>query len=355
MNKYPMVEINKEKMKHNLKYTCDLLHKQNKTLSLVCKGVCSNKLIMDNIVRNSDCDYLATSRVMDAKRMSVYKKPIFLIRSSMKCEIKDIIKYCDISFESSIETLSILNKEAKKQNKTHEIVLAIDLGDLREGIFYTHEDEIYEFIDYLYKCSNLSFKGIGTNLGCLNRIQTNSKNLSMLVSVKEKIEKHYNIKINFVSGLNSASYPMIEHSEIPCEINNARIGEAWLMGHDGVLDLNLDNLYRDTLIFKAQVIEVKNKPSLPLGEISPIANVKINDKGIIKRAIIACGHQEIDIENIIPLDSDIKILGCSSDHTVLDITDCKKQYKVGDIISLIPKYKSMLRMFSSNYVHKKLV
>lgn len=53
----------------------------------------------------------------------------------MISEIYDVIEYADVSFNSEYETIKLLNIEAEKKNKLHEIVIMVDLGDLREGFF----------------------------------------------------------------------------------------------------------------------------------------------------------------------------------------------------------------------------
>jgi predicted amino acid racemase len=49
------------------------------------------------------------------------------------------------------------------------------------------------------------------------------------------------------------------------------------------------------------------------------------------------------------------VLGGSSDHTILDISDCEADYRVGDVISFDLTYGGMLGGMTSPYVHKVLV
>ena len=46
------------------------------------------------------------------------------------------------------------------------------------------------------------------------------------------------------------------------------------------------------------------------------------------------------------------ILGASSDHLMLDVTDSEKEYRVGDIVQLQLGYFSTMRAFTSEYVEK---
>lgn len=68
------------------------------------------------------------------------------------------------------------------------------------------------------------------------------------------------------------------------------------------------------------------------------------------KAICALGKQDFDPEICTPLDPGIIMLGSSSDHLMLDITDSDHEYKVGDIIQLELGYFSVMRAFTSRYV-----
>jgi predicted amino acid racemase len=43
------------------------------------------------------------------------------------------VHYADVSFNTEIDTIKILSRSAK-QNKTHKIIIMIEMGDLREGV-----------------------------------------------------------------------------------------------------------------------------------------------------------------------------------------------------------------------------
>jgi len=76
------------------------------------------------------------------------------------------------------------------------------------------------------------------------------------------------------------------------------------------------------------------------------------DLGVIKRAIIAVGRQDVDPDNLHPIDSEISILGASSDHLILNMNNTDKKYKVGDVVKFKLSYSSLLRATTSSYVEK---
>ena len=79
------------------------------------------------------------------------------------------------------------------------------------------------------------------------------------------------------------------------------------------------------------------------------------DRGIIKRAIIAIGKQDTDIDSMEPLDEKIDILGGSSDHIILDVTKSDTEYKVGDVVRFVLGYGGMLKTATSTYVEKAYI
>ena len=104
---------------------------------------------------------------------------------------------------------------------------------------------------------------------------------------------------------------------------------------------------------EAEVVEVKEKPSYPIGKIGVNAfgqTVEYVDKGDRVRAIAAIGQQDIDCGGLTPAAPGMEIFGASSDHLLLDVTD--HPVKVGDILSFRVDYSSALRAFTSAYVKK---
>lgn len=55
---------------------------------------------------------------------------------------------------------------------------------------------------------------------------------------------------------------------------------------------------------------------------------------------------------MIPIDKDLKILGGSTDHLIINANDSKHNYKVGDIITFDLDWGSLLYLFNSKYVEK---
>jgi predicted amino acid racemase len=303
-------------------------------------------------------DYLADSRIQNIKTYAGKGKSTVLLRLPQECEIPEVVRHADISLNSEIRTLGLLNEEAARQGKTHRAVLMIDLGDLREGIYFEDRDKIFAAVEAILKMRNVEFYGLGTNLTCYGGVIPKTDNLSLLTAWADRIHEKFGVKSVMVSGGNSSSYYLLDRGALPRGVNNLRLGEAFILGNETAWGGRIKNTFADGVVLEAQVIEMQTKRSLPVGElgVDAFGQKKIfKDRGIIKRAILAVGRQDVDTENIIPEDPKVAILGSSSDHLVLDISASQTDYQAGDILRFTLKYGALLRAFTGVYVSRRYV
>ena len=354
---YPKLEINIKKLKTNLQVISNLLKKNNISLAMVTKAYCANLDIVDELVKDKNLiDYLADSRIENLKEMRHINIPKILLRIPMKSEVEDVIKYADISFNSEYETIEKLNEEAKKVNKIHKIVIMVDLGDLREGYFV--QKDLFDNVKKIQDLYNISIIGVATNLTCYGAVLPSEENLSKLVNIAKKLERDFNIDIKIISGGNSSSLFLINENKLPSKINNLRIGEAILLGRETAYGKKIDGTFDDVFRLVCEVVENKEKPSVPVGEkgLDAFGNKPVfEDKGIMQRVILGIGRQDIKIGSFYPVDEKIKIIGASSDHTIIDVTHCEKKYKVGDLIEFKINYEGLLSLCTSKYVTKNII
>lgn len=82
-------------------------------------------------------------------------------------------------------------------------------------------------------------------------------------------------------------------------INHLRIAEAILLGKDLQVDWgirDMDYLRMDTFTLRAEVVEVRDKPTYPIGEFAIDAfghKPVYEDRGIRRRAILALGRADV--------------------------------------------------------------
>lgn len=355
---YPRLVIDMEKLRGNIDGVAKIAKDQGGcSLMIVTKALCADEKVVEMIASHPAVDYLADSRVQNIKKnyetIKANGKQSVLLRLPMASEIEEVVKYVDISFNSEMATLEMLNEEAAKQGKVHKAVLMIDVGDLREGIFFQNEEEIIETAKKINDMTNVELYGVGVNLTCYGAIIPKNDNLSIICDFAAKIEEATGTKLTMISGGNSSSIYLVGKGELPEKINNLRLGEAFLLGNDTAYGERLEGTVDDALTVEAQIVELKEKPSLPIGEVGVDAfgqKPYYEDRGIIKRAIIGIGQQDMTADSMYPIDERIDVLGASSDHMLLDVT--KADYKVGDIVSFKLGYGSVLKAATSEYVAK---
>lgn len=346
---YPRLKIDIKKLVENtiiLKKECE---KQNINLVFVGKVFNSDPHIMKYMQHFS---IWGDSYIENLKKLQKFNIEKMLLRAPSFCEIKNTIKYANISLNSELTTIQALNKEAKKQNKIHKILLMIDVGDLREGYFYTQE--LLCDIDKILHLKHIQIAGIGTNLSCYGGVLPTSKNMQKLQKIQKLLLKK-GVRIPIISGGSSSSLSLVLNKKMPSYINQLRVGESFFTGCDTISYQPIKNLHQDVFTLQAQVIELKKKPSKPIGKVGYNAfgkKQKFKDNGVFKRAILNIGEASISVQALTPKDKNISILGASSDHLILDVSK-NKTLNIGDILNFSISYEALLKLFHSLHVKKK--
>lgn len=357
---YPVYEISASKIKSNACKIYELCKSRNIEPTGVVKGFSAIPQVSELFIE-AGFKTLGDSRMKELIRLRTYniKAELMLIRIPMPSEIRELVRYADSSLNSEIETIRLINKEAKYQGKTHGVILMIDLGDLREGFF--EAKEAVEASREVEGLSNIRLLGIGTNLGCYGSIKPSEKNLGELCELAQRIEAELGRRLDIISGGASTSLPLLMNGGMPERINNLRIGEAIVTAKDlpYLWDIEMPGIYRDPMVLKVQIVEIKKKPSFPVGEIfvNAFGNRPVyTDRGTRRRALLAVGNKDIgDITKLKPRHDGIEIIGSSSDHLILDIEDYKGDLKVGDALEFDTFYSAMLFLCSSDCVRKVIV
>lgn len=360
---YPKLLIDINKLRENIDAVAKITKEDGGcSMMIVTKCLCADRKVAEMITSHPEVDYLADSRIANIKKyqdlVEASGKQSVLLRLPMMSEIEDVVRYANVSFNSEMETIEALNAEAGRQGKTHKVVLMVDLGDLREGIFFENEEEILETAEKIHAMEHVELYGMGTNLTCYGAIIPKNDNLSVLCAIAEKVEQKLGIRLEMISGGNSSSIYLVGKGELPEKISNLRLGESFLLGNDTAYGSRLPGTVNDGLLCEAQIVELKTKPSLPIGEVGVDAFGQkpfYEDRGRIRRAILAIGQQDTDRDGMHPLDEKVDVLGASSDHLILDVTKSDKEYHIGDTVRFTLDYGAVLRLATSEYVTKEYI
>lgn len=357
---YPKLNIYPQRIKNNGKILFNVCQKAGVKPVAVIKGANAHPAIIDALVE-AGYDCLCSSRLsqLAAVKQRYPHIATMALRIPMLSELSELVKYADISLNSEPQLLKALDKEAQNQGKRHQVILMRDLGDLREGQFVP--EDFYSLALLAEKLPNLHLLGIGTNLTCYGSVVPTNKNLSELAENAAEIEQRIGRELEVISGGSTSSLPLVVHGGLPQDINQLRLGEALLVPCDLIdyWQTPIEGLTNRGLILQAEIVEIGEKPTMPIGQLAVNAfgaESCYEDRGIRKRAILALGVADIgDESKLIPEDSDVKILGASSDHLIVDIQDCKTDYHLGDVLSFQLRYKTMLFATASPEIEKVVI
>ncbi len=352
-DKYPKLVVDLDKLRHNIDRIRLQCEDRGVEIAGVIKG-CTGLTECARQFARAGCRFIASSRLeqLEPLRDSGIQTPLMMIRVPMLSEAADVVRITDISLNSEIAVLKALNDEAGIQDKEHQVILMADLGDLREG-FWDKDELLEAALLTENEMHNLKLAGIGTNLGCYGAIAATPEKLTELVDLAEMIEEKIGRELEYISGGATSTLPRIWESNLPSRINLLRIGEGILLAAD-LQDLwgyDMSFMNRDVFTLRAEVIEVKEKPSYPVGEMMFDAfgeKPEYEDRGIRKRALLALGKVDYAFcDQLVPRDEGVMILGASSDHTILDIQDATRPIQVGDVLEFIPHYSNLVYLTSS--------
>jgi ornithine racemase len=297
---------------------------------------------------------IADSRLANLARLRTagIAAPLWLLRSPTPGQAAEAVIVADVSLESELETLAALDAAAHAAGRPHDVVVMVDLGDLREGVL---PDDLPDFLEKTATFDNVRVAGIGVNLTCYGGVCPTPENLAQLVHLTAAAERQLGRRLVVSGGNSSTLWRALMGGGIPERIDNLRIGESILLGVETIDRRPIEGLHLDAFVIEAPVIECRVKPSLPIGETSQDAfgNTPVFvDRGLRRRAICALGRQDAPPDGLRPLDPGVEILGASSDHLICDVHDVEPAPRLGDRLRFIPNYACLVQAFTSPYVEK---
>lgn len=347
---YPQIRADLSKLQENVATVSAACKRAGVHLCAVSKAFCADESVLD-VFNKGPVDSIGDSRLKNLQGMRS-DKPKVLLRLSDPRETDQVVACCQLSLQSEVHTLRALARSALRLGRRHQVILMVDLGDLREGLMYTDRTGILTAAREVKEASALGLAGVGVNLTCFGGIIPDRENLSRLAGLAVWLRQELNLPIPIVSGGNSSTLGLLFQGELPAGINHLRVGEGILLGRDTATGEPFPQLHQDVFTLSAALGEVQQKPSRPLGLTGPNAfgeAVSFPDMGTMRRGIALVGRQDTDWEGLTPRDPRVKVLGASSDHLLVDLSGAP-EYQVGDVLDFDVRYGALLKAYTSRYV-----
>lgn len=346
---YPQLEVDLSILRSNARQVITRCQQQGIRVCGVVKGVDGLPEVA-RAMRLCGAEELGTSRLEQVERCRAagVGGPWLLIRIPGLSELPDVVRLCETSLQSERVTLDALEEECVLQGKTHRVIVMADLGDLREG-FWDKDEMVDVCVHVERELPHVELAGVGVNLTCYGSTKPTPEKMQALLDIAAHIEKRIGRKLEIISGGATSSYTLVHWGTMPAGINHLRIGENILLGKDlqvnwGIQDM--DYLRMDGFTLRAEVVEVREKPTYPIGEFAIDAFGRkpvYVDRGIRRRAILALGRADVgELESLIPREAGLTVIGGSSDHCIVDVEDCPRRLEVGDIVEFSLCYSHLL-------------
>ena len=334
------IEVDCERIQRNTEAIVNLCAPHGIQVVGVTKACCGHPEVARAMLAGG-ASLLAESRLSNVRRLreAGINAEVMLLRLPSLNEVDDVVRLTQVSLNSQVETVRCLSQAAVTRSLTHQVILMLETGDRREGVMPERALEVARGMAGL---PNIELIGMGANTTCIGGVLPTRKNTQLLVDVAEQIESDLGVHFKTISAGNSASLALLLRDEMPARATQLRIGGAILIGEvDSTGDWPTALPHQDAFIVLAEVIEVETKPSVPEGDVAPNAFGDIPhwlDLGPRRRAILALGRQDLQIESLVPERPGVQILGASSDHLVLDVTAASPPVCLGEQLAFRPLY-----------------
>ena len=351
--KYPCLDIDLAKIERNCRVISGLCRRRGIAVAGVTKAVCGSPKVARAMLRGG-VKQLADSRLENLQRLrdDGIRVETILLRIPMISEAARAVELADISLNSELPVVRALSDAAAASGRRHRVIMMIDTGDLREGILPA---DALAFAEGVLAMPGVELHGVGTNLACLSGVQPGPGNMEMLVYIAGELRSRLGIALPVVSGGNTFNIPLVEDGRMPAGVNHLRLGAGLLLAVPPISEKLRRRLHADAFTLRAEILELKDKPSAPYGERGEDAfghKPEFEDRGLMRRAILGIGREDALPEALRPIDPGAVVLGASSDHLVVDATAVARPLAVGGEMAFRPDYGAVLSAMTSQYVHK---
>jgi predicted amino acid racemase len=352
----PWIEIDTSKIEHNARVAVDLCARHGIGVAGVTKSTCGHPEVARAMLRGG-VTAIGESRMENVRRLrdAGIEAPLWLLRVPPLSQVDEVVGSVDLSLNSELAVLAGLSEAALRRGRVHDVIVMVDLGDLREGVW---PDDVLPFVRELRQLRGVRLVGLGANLTCYGGVIPSEHNMRRLARCADAVEAETGASLSCVSGGNSSALPLIASGHMPDRIDHVRVGEAILLGRETVRHSPWPGAHLDAFRLYAEVIELKEKPSVPLGERATDAfgrTRSFTDRGDRRRALVNVGREDVDPEGLTSCDPRLHVLGASSDYLILDVTDADGAVAVGDMVDFSLSYGSLLAAMDSQYVEKRLL
>ena len=341
----PCVEIDLHKIRHNTQSIVEKLKGRGIRVTAVTKAVCGHPAIARAML-DGGVEELAETRLSNISRMrqAGITNPVTLIRTPMLSQADDVVKLCEVSYNTEMAVITALAAAALRQKTVHGIILMVEMGDLREGL---KPQDIGDAARQVVDMPGVALKGIGANFACLGGVAPTDAKMRALSALANSVEGQCGPVLQTISGGNSANLPWAFGAGATGRINDLRLGEAIFLGVDPVTGDRIGGMFQDAFTLVAEVIETDTKSERPHVSCTDQTLAKIRlvpDTSQTTRLLLAIGCQDTDVAGLSMPPGSV-LIGATSDHLVIGTTDAS--LGVGSEMRFPMNYSALMRAMAA--------
>jgi predicted amino acid racemase len=160
MSKLPRVVINRAKLAHNFQTLQQRCLAAGITMTAVVKGLAGDRPAVDCLVA-AGLEQLGDSSLANLAHFQEYPG---LTKIQLRLPAPETaaatVRLAEVSLNSERATLTALNASAGIFGRKHQVILMVDLGDLREGV---SEADLLPLAEHCRQLRHLEVVGLGAN------------------------------------------------------------------------------------------------------------------------------------------------------------------------------------------------
>lgn len=351
--------INLDALRHNYETVLRWITSHGGHLTVVTKALCGHPAVL-HAFQDLGVRSMGDSRMENLRAIRAHAPGVetWYLLPPHASALEALLPLCDVSLNSEMETLQAIHSLCERTDSEHQVVLMVELGDLREGVL---PGSLLKMTEEILRMPRIRLIGLGANLGCLNGAVPMAEEMSQLCLYHELLELKYDVAIPYLSAGTSAGLSLLRGGEMPDAINHFRVGESILLGTDPVTGDPIPGLRRDVAVLEAEVVELKEKRLTPVLEAgsTPFEGVEsldedreLGQRGY--RALVTVGQVDTDIQGLTPEDPDLTLAGASSDVTVVNLGPERNGTRLGRTVRFLPSYSAFVRLMNNPYTEKRV-
>ena len=350
------VLIDLAKLDHNVAVIQEICRHAGVQAVWVTKGCHSHPAVVD-LLASRGAAVLGEVYADNLRRIrDGFAGELLMIQPPSHHQLDAALAFADTLLVSSVDNAAALARAARRAGRRPRLILMVDVGNLREGVL---PDAVAGVVTRILELPHVDLIGLGTSVGCFGGYLANERDLQRLVHVAATVSAATGHHFRTLSaGSGTMLLELAAAGSMPPEINQLRIGAAFLVGDQPPTGRPLPALHQDAFLMRGEILELARKPSLPQAPTGSDAfgrTVAFEDLGERNRALLDFGMTDVDVYALTPRSAGVRVLGATSNYTICDVTECPECLRVGSHLDFRMAYSAMARAMASVHTPKTLV